>query len=150
MKTPDAGKWRELPLSEAVASHWPGWGIVAFKPIMTSDDVLCILAQLVALGHPDANWAPGIYGLPTFWLREHDELSRIVWLESSDYGETFTPRDVLAFDPERGQVMSSLERPNGANPIPPGARPSFIYTLGESRYADEGETIDNQLYWVRV
>ncbi len=150
LKTSDAGRWRGLPLSEAVASHWPGWGVLAFKPVMTSDDVLCVLAQLVALGHPDENWAPGIHGLPSFWLRDHPELSRVVWLESSDYGETFTPREVLAFDPEQGQVMPSLERPNGSNPIPPGTRPSFIYMLGESRYADEGETIDNHLYWVRV
>ncbi len=151
LKTPaDAGRWRGLPLSETVATHWPGWGILAFKPVITADDILCVLAELVPLEHPDANWNPGVYGLPSYWLREHTQLSRIVWLESSDYGETFTPHEVLVFDPEQGQVMPSIERPNGSNHIPTGSRPSFMYTLGESRYANEGETIDNQLYWVRV
>jgi hypothetical protein len=118
--------------------------------VMTADDVLCILGEIVPLDHPDANWSPGIHGLPFYWLRDHVEISRIVWLESSDYGETFTSRDVLEFDPAKGQVLPSIERANSSHPIPAGTRPSFLYTLGESRYAHEGETIDNELYWVRV
>ncbi|MDP6778899.1 MAG: BNR-4 repeat-containing protein [Candidatus Latescibacteria bacterium] len=146
----DEGGWRGLPLHETVEKHWPGWAMYSFKMVMTADDVLCILGEIVPLDHPDANWSPGIHGLPFYWLRDHVEISRIVWLESSDYGETFTSRDVLEFDPAKGQVLPSIERANSSHPIPAGTRPSFLYTLGESRYAHEGETIDNELYWVRV
>lgn len=145
-----AGGWRALPLGEVVAEQWPGWGLLGFKPVMTDDDLLCILANLVPLEHPGANWNPGTLGRPAFWLRDYRELHRIVWLESSDYGETFAPREVLEYDPNEGQVMPSIERPNGPNRILAGTRPSFIYTLGEDRYAHEGETIDNELWWVRV
>jgi hypothetical protein len=148
--THDGAGWRPLPLAEAVSEHWPGWGTLGFKPVMTADDALCILATLVPLEHPDANWSPGVYGRPAFWLREHPELGRIVWLESADYGRTFTPRDVLAYDPQQGQVLPSIERPNGPQPIAAGRRPSFLYALGLDRYAEPGETIDNELYWVRV
>lgn len=150
MTPDDGGGWRRLPVGETAANHWPGWGVLGCKPMMTEDDVLCVLLNLVPLEHPAANWHPGIFGIPAFWLRDHPELPRLVWLESTDYGETFTPREVLDYDPARGQVMPSVERANGANRIAAGTRPSFLYSLGDSRYADEGETIDNELWWVRV
>jgi len=146
----EAGAWRRLDTDETVAKQWPGWGLLGCKPVMTDDDVLCILANLVPLERPGANWSPGVFGRPAFWLRDYRELHRIVWLESTDYGETFTAREVLEYDPHEGQVMPSIERPNGPNRLPAGTRPSFIYALGEDRYAEEGETIDNELWWVRV
>jgi hypothetical protein len=144
------GTWRDLPLGTAISSAWPGYGATQFKPVFTEDDVLCILAEIVPIEHPNANWNPGIHGLPSFWLRDHPELSRLVWLQSTDYGESFTARDPIADVPELGQLLPSIERPNGRYPIPAGTRPSFLYTLGDWRYANEGETIDNDLYWVRI
>ena len=120
------------------------------EPVFTEDDVLCILAEIVPIEHPNANWNPGIYGLPDFWLRDYPELSRLVWLESSDYGRNFTTCEPIVDVLDKGQLLPSVERPNGRFPIPAGTRPSFLYTLGDWRYANEGETIDNELYWVRM
>ncbi|MBB27378.1 MAG: hypothetical protein CME25_00545 [Gemmatimonadetes bacterium] len=151
LKTQDeSGTWQDLQLVEAIASAWPGYGASRFKPVFTEDDVLCILAEIVPIEHPNANWNPGIYGLPDFWLRDYPELSRLVWLESSDYGRNFTTREPIADVLDKGQLLPSVERPNGRFPIPAGTRPSFLYTLGDWRYANEGETIDNELYWVRM
>ena len=147
--TTDAhGRWQPLPLRDAIDKAFPGWVATLFKPVMTGDDALCILAMLAPLEHPAANWNPGVFGRPAFWLREYEHIQRLVWLESSDLGQTFTAREAVPYDGGRGQVLPSIERPNGPHAIV-GRRPSFIYTLGESRYAAEGETINNELYWVR-
>ena len=150
MTADGGGEWRRLSLGGVIAEQWPGWGLLGFKPVMTDGEVLCMLANLVPLEHPGASWNPGVFGRPAFWLRDYRELHRIVWLESTDCGQTFTAREVLKYDPNGGQVMPSIERANGPNRLPSGTRPSFIYTLGEDRYAEEGETIDNELWWVQA
>jgi hypothetical protein len=150
LKTFSDGAWRDLPLGPAIASAWPGHGPTRFKPVFTADDRMCILLEIVPLDHPNANWNPGIHGLPAFWLRDFPELAHLVWLESTDYGESFTPHQPIIDVPDKGQLLPSIERRNGACPIPAGTRPSFLYTLGDWRYADKGETIDNDLYWVQV
>ena len=143
------GRWIDLPLAEAIAAHWPGLIGHGVKPVIDGDGRLCVLLTLAPRDHPAADWSPGVHGRPAFWLRDHPELLRIAWLESVDGGRAFRPREIVPDDPERGQEMPSIERSNGPHGLPAGRRPTLIYTLGLSRYARAGETIDNELYWVR-
>ena len=86
MRRPLAGcgfESRALRLErKAVEKHW--LGMVAFdgRVSMTFDDVICLILTLAPLEHPNANWNPGIYGRPEFWLRTEPNIQRLVWLES--------------------------------------------------------------------
>jgi len=86
-------------------------------------------------------------------IRPHDSSE---WTPTESFGKNTHPvllcgpDDTLYLAALQGQVMPSIERPNGPNRLLPGTRPSFIYALGADRYAEEGETINNELWWVRV
>jgi len=150
LKTCNAnGDWRELPLKAFIDKQWPGWGMTGGHPVMTADDVLCIVATIVPVEHPNANWDPGLHGLPAFWLRSRPNLARVVWIESRDGGKTFVSRDVIPYAEDRGALMPTLERPTGFNVIEAGRLPSLLYFVGESRYTRAGETLDNDVFLVQ-
>jgi len=150
VKLDDENQWNSLPLQDAVASTWPGHGLSTVRLSITEEDRLCLLGVLVPLKHPDANWSPGIWGLPDFWLRAHPELHRIVWLESMDGGQSFSTREIAPRpEPGKGQHMPTLERPESANRIPAGQRPAVLYFEGHSDYPPDGVTVSNAVYFVQ-
>ena len=65
------GGWKQLPLHQVVKENWPGQVAIGCNVSMTHDDLLYLVLTLAPLEHPDANWSPGIYGRPAFWLRDH-------------------------------------------------------------------------------
>ena len=148
--TPDgSGGWQQRALQQAVREHWPSLGAIYGTISMTGDDVLCLALSLVPLDHPQANWAPGIQGRPAHWTRDFAEIRRIVWLESGDGGRTFTAKNIIPHDPQRGTLLPNIERPTGFNRIPAGSRPPLVYFAGLDRYRKKGELIQNDVYFVQ-
>ncbi|MCA9412785.1 MAG: BNR-4 repeat-containing protein [Candidatus Omnitrophica bacterium] len=138
--------WVERPLGKAIAENWPDWGFLGCRVSMSEEDVLCLLITLVPKEHPEANWNPGVWGRPAFWLRDFPDIHRIVWLESRDGGQTFTAKEIVPHLPDKGTLLPHLEQPTGFNPIS-GRLPGFLYIEGLSRYTEEGEVIDNKVYY---
>jgi len=150
LKTPDGvGGWEDRPLRETIEKRWPGRVAVGCNVSMTGDDIICLMLTLAPLKHPAANWSPGIFGRPAFWLRDHPNIQQIVWLDSGDGGRTFTSREVIPHDPDRGTLLPTLERPTGFNGPPPGRLPSLLYFEGLSRYRKPGELIQNDVFFVQ-
>jgi len=150
LKIPDGrGGWENRPLREAVEKRWPGKVAIGCNVSMTRDDVICLMLTLAPLEHPKANWSPGIWGRPAFWLRDYPNIHQIVWLESRDGGRTFTSRDIIPHDPDRGTLLPTLERPTGFNGPPAGELPSLLYFEGLSRYRKPGELIQNDVFFVQ-
>jgi hypothetical protein len=148
--TPDSnGGWEHRPLQEAIDGRWPGLAAIACNVSMTRDDVLCLMLTLSPLEHPKANWSPGIFGRPAFWLRDFPNIQRLVRLESRDGGRTFTSRDLIPHDPDRGTLLPTQERPTGFNGGPAGKLPPLLYFEGLSRYRKPGEIIQNDVYYVQ-
>lgn len=148
--TPDSsGGWEHRPLQEAVKQRWPSLASISCNVSMTRDDVLCLMLTLAPLEHPKANWSPGIYGRPAFWLRDYPNIQRLVRLESRDGGRTFTTREIIAHDPDRGTLLPTQERPTGFNGIATGQLPPLLYFEGLSRYRKPGEIIQNDVYFVQ-
>lgn len=150
MVTPNGqGGWAKRPLRETVEKHWPG--MVAFdgRVSMTDDDVICLILNLAPLKHPNANWSPGIHGRPDFWLREEPNIQRLVWLESRDGGRTFSTRDAIPHQPDRGTLLPTLERPSGFHGPTAGELPALLYFEGLRRYREPGELIQNDVFYVQ-
>lgn len=142
-------EWKALPgLQEAVRMTWPGYGLLTVRLSITDSDRICAVGTLIPLEHEEANWNPGIHGLPDYWLRRFQDLHRCVWLESADNGETFSAVSRTP-DPEagKGQHMPSIERREGSNTIPM-ERPRFLYMEGNSDYPPDGKTYQNAVYFV--
>ncbi|MBC8873783.1 MAG: BNR-4 repeat-containing protein [Planctomycetes bacterium] len=151
LKTPDGkGGWTERPLREAIEQRWPGLAAIGCNVSMTRDGVLCLILTLAPLAHPKANWSPGIYGRPAFWLRDYPNIQRLVWLESRDGGQTFTSRDIIAHDADRGTLLPTQKRPTGFNGVAAGQFPPLLYFEGLSRYRKPGEIIQNDVYFVQL
>lgn len=145
----DQGGWKHLPLQKVIEKHWPGLGSIHCSVSMTRDDVLCLALTLAPLKHPQANWNPGIWGRPAFWLRDHPNIKRIVWLQSSDGGRTFTTRNIIPHDPKIGTLLPTLEKPTGFNGVAKGKYPPLLYFSGLSRYRKKGEIIQNDVYYLQ-
>ena len=150
MVTPDKqGVWAKRPLRQAISKFWPG--MVAFngRVSMTGDDVICLILTLAPLEHPKANWNPGIYGRPEFWLRNEPDIQRLVWLESRDGGRTFITRDLIHHKTDRGTMLPTLEQSVGFHSPPDGGLPALLYFEGLSRYRKPGELIQNHVFFVQ-
>ncbi|MBL99014.1 MAG: hypothetical protein CMM06_04900 [Rhodopirellula sp.] len=145
----DAGGWGHRPLQQSIEQRWPGLAAVDCNVSMTRDDVMCLLLTLAPLKHPRANWSPGIYGRPAFWLRDYPNIHRVVWLETRDGGRTFASREVITHNPDRGTLVPTLERPTGFNGAVAGKLPPLLYFEGLSRYRKPGEIIHNDVYYVQ-
>lgn len=150
MVTPDGkGGWERRPLRKAIAERWPELVAVNCNVSMTRDDVICLTLTLAPLKHPNANWNPGIFGRPAFWLGEEPNIHRIVWLESRDGGKTFSSREVIPHQPDKGTLGPTMERPTGFHGPPAGKLPPLLYFEGLSRYRKPGELIQNDLFFVQ-
>lgn len=150
LATPNAKSgWEQLPIQKTVAKHWPGQAAINCSVSITSDDVMCFVITLAPLKHPNANWNPGIFGRPAFWLREHPNVQRIVWLESRDGGHTFKSREIIPHDPKLGTLLPTLEKPTGFNGVAKGKLPPLLYFVGLSRYRKPGEIIQNDTYFLQ-
>jgi hypothetical protein len=145
----DAGGWGHRPLQEAIEQRWPGLAALECNVSMTRDDVMCLLLTLAPLKHPNANWSPGIYGRPAFWLGDYPNIHRVVWLETRDGGRTFASRPIIDHDPDRGTLLPTMEQPTGFNGVAPGKLPPMLYFEGLSRYREPGEIIQNEVYYVQ-
>jgi len=154
-KADSAGNWQQLPLQAALDKHFPGEAIVDCRAgfTITADDRLCMALSLVPIDHPQADWT----GKPTsthsnepaYWQNFYPTAKRIRWLESSDGGQTFSTKNLLAEDPEIAQLQQSIEMPTGFNQIPAGSYPGLIYHTGVSGNR-EGKLIDNDVFFVHV
>jgi hypothetical protein len=148
--TPDSNEgWEHRPLQQAIDGRWPGLAVIGCNVSMTHDDVLCLMLTLAPQEHPKANWSPGIYGRPAFWLRDFPHIQRLLRLESRDGGRTFTSRDLIPHDPGRGTLLPTQERPTGFHGVPAGKLPPLLYFEGLSRYRKPGEIIQNDVYYVQ-
>ena len=145
----DNGGWERRPLQEAIQRRWPGLAAIDGDMSISRDDVLCLMLTLAPLKHPKANWSPGIYGRPSFWLRDYPNIQQLVWLESRDGGRTFNSRDIVTHDPDRGTLLPTLESPTGFNGVATGQLPPLLYFEGLSRYRKPGEIIQNNVYFLQ-
>ncbi len=155
-------------------SPWPGHAIVDCRSGMTitEDDVICIVLGIQPREHPVAKKERELWGKPydyaadvystneenarlsaesaRLWARENPGVKKVAWLETQDGGRTFTARSPL--NPEPGTIANqpSLEMPTGFNRIPAGSYPGMLYFAGKFHNADEGEVVDNNVYYVQV
>ena len=84
-------------------------------------------------------------GKPTRGLNWETEDKRLVWLTLQDgdwKSQLALPQDMVFNE-------ANLERPTGANTIPAGQFPPFVFFDGESRYPDKetGEVINNRVFF---
>ena len=142
----ESGTWQRRPLHQAIEKNWPGWGAFRCSVSITPQDVICLALWLAPREHPEANWDPGEWGQPAFWLRKFPKIQRIGWLESEDGGRTFRTRSLVEHDPKIGALQPTMEKPTGFNQVP--WRPGFVYFVGHDRYTEGGETLDNLVYYV--
>ena len=101
------------------------------------------IAAFVTLQRFDDWWNNG---LPTRAMNMSTEREQpLAWLVSPDGGRTWSAR--LAVD--AAHVNSpSFEKPTGGNHLPADRLPPFVYFDGASRYPEEGEIIQNNVYLV--
>ncbi|MBN1341975.1 MAG: BNR-4 repeat-containing protein [Phycisphaerae bacterium] len=125
-------QWRYRPLLPHIQQRLPNW--CAFMP-----GGLTIGA--------DGRWCIALTGNPIEpdkgqgWGGTKNE---ILWLESSDAGESFTTRIVSKIDPNVGHWMPSIERPTGHNRV---ARPGLMYLAGD-RGKKNTDILSNGVFWV--
>ena len=127
-------------------AKWVQQGAFRCSVSITPQDVICLALWLAPREHPEANWDPGEWGQPAFWLRKFPKIKRIGWLESEDGGRTFRTRSLVEHDPKIGALQPTMEKPTGFNQVP--WRPGFVYFVGHDRYTEGGETLDNLVYYV--
>ncbi len=83
-------------------------------------------------------------GLPTRKMNmKTSREKRLGWVISGDAGITWTSRKAL-----RGGDFNSpnLEEPTGGNQLPEDRLPPMVYFDGASRYPEEGEALQNNVY----
>ena len=154
LATADAdGKWRQLPMQAAMDLYYPGWAVVGGTSgfTITEDDRLCMAGTVAPILHHLAHWDGKPKAThsnePAYWQNFHPELKKVVWLESSDGGETFTAKTVIEKKPEIAHLQQSIERSTGFNRIPAGSYPGLIYHTGVSMNRD-GRVVDNDVFFV--
>ncbi|MEE3369826.1 MAG: hypothetical protein VX346_10825, partial [Planctomycetota bacterium] len=64
-------------------------------------------------------------------------------------GRTFTSREIIDHNPDRGTLVPTLEQPTGFNDAASGKLPPLLYFEGLSRYREPGEIIQNKVYYVQ-
>ncbi|NQZ67406.1 MAG: hypothetical protein HRT89_04995 [Lentisphaeria bacterium] len=134
--------------------------------------MICIVLGIQPREHPVAEQERALWGKPyeyaaevystneanarlgvesaTLWARENLGVIKVAWLESRDGGKTFTARSPINPDPGVTANQPSIEMPTGFNRIPAGSYPGLIYCTGLARNAEEGEVIDNDVFYVQV
>ncbi|MCX5662057.1 MAG: BNR-4 repeat-containing protein [Planctomycetota bacterium] len=136
------GKWRDLPLDEAFRKAWPD-----AKPSgargslsMTADGAMHVLFMIEPAGarddrpNPEDEKFDGNYGVGL--------------LSTSDGGQTFTPRNLLPFNPEASTSLSNIERQTGHNDLK-DRLPSALWMDGLQRYPKPDEYINTRVYWTQ-
>jgi hypothetical protein len=139
----EGGTWQQVPV-DALENAFPEMRVTSCRGALTigGDDTLFALLELLPLGK---GW---LDGKPTREMNFGEEsVRRLVWLISHDRGESFEAESVI----EPGTMFNeaNVERPTGMNIIPGGTTPSFIYFDGKRRYREEGELIQNNVWFVR-
>jgi len=129
----ETGKWRQLPLQEAMDHYYPGWAIVGSRAgfTITEDDRFYMAVSLAPIDHPEARWDGKPLSKrsnePAYWSHQFPEARRITWIESKDRGQTFTAYSVIPNDPWIAYTGPSLEMPTGHHRIAAGSYPGLIY-----------------------
>ena len=153
---PETGKWRQLPLQEALHRYYPGWAVVDSRSgfTITEDDRLYMALTVIPVDHPAAHWdgkpKDKHQNEPGYWSHYYPEAKRIAWLESTDAGNTFTAYDVLDNDPRTAELHPSIEMDTGFHGIPAGSYPALLYHTGTAGLGGTGEDGDIDVFYVDV
>lgn len=136
------GQWNQRPV-DTLEKAYPGMRLTHCRGALTiaEDDTLYALLELVPL---DDRW---LDGKPTRDMNFDEKPERrLVRLISRDRGATFEVESVI----EPGIMFNeaNVERPTGVNTIPSGSPPPFVYFDGLRRYCEEGEIIQNNVFFV--
>jgi hypothetical protein len=135
------GEWMRKPLlalNEAFPQHRPTGCRGALT--VRQDGAIFALLELYPLGDGWQN------GLPTRALGFGENLDkRLAWLISPDDGGAWTAREALEVTDFN---QPNVERPTGGNELLDDGVPPFIYFDGASRYPEDGESIQNNVYFV--
>lgn len=136
-----AGEWTREPI-RALGERFPGHRPTGCRGALSvrEDGAMFALLELYPLGE---GWKDG---LPSRAMGFGEDLDkRLAWLISPDGGGIWTARKALAVTDFN---QPNVERPIGGNQIPANRLPPFIYFDGASRYPEDGETIQNNVYLV--
>ena len=143
LASPDAeGIWQKRVIDPTVTGfpdHRPK-GDTRGRFVLTADGQMHLILSLYPLDH--AGWQDG---KPTETLKHLDEPIPVVKLTSSDFGATWSARQL---DPPReGGLIQELnmERSSVHRPIK-GREPCFIFFDGLSRYPEEDEVINTRVH----
>lgn len=126
--------WDLQPLNPLIEKEWPGWGLTMPGGIIAGDGGKRIHVVLT-LFKPDIHTDEGTWGHPS---------SEVIWLESNDGGNSFSPIVITEPDPETPNWLPNIERPTGHNKV---AMPSLIYTSG-SKGTNNRQVVANKVFWV--
>jgi len=153
---PETGKWRHLPLQEALHRYYPGWALVDCRSgfTITEDDRLYMALTLIPMDHPSAQWdgkpREKYQNYPGYWTNYYPEAKRIAWLESTDGGNTFTAYDLFDHDPRTAEVHPSIEMDTGFHGIPAGSYPALLYHTGTAGEGGTGKDGNIDVFYVDV
>jgi len=136
------GTWHRQPI-EATQDAFAGHRPTGCRGTLTTDaaGTLYVLLELQPLA---GGWTNG---KPTRDMGWNTETKRLVWVVSNDRGASWQAS--LALPAETVLNEANVERPTGVNMPVAGQLPPFIYFDGISRDPEEGETIQNSVYFFR-
>jgi len=138
----EKGVWKQSPVT-AAQETFPTHRPVGCRGSLSIDDsgALHVLLKLSPLG---SGWKQG---KPLRGGNFSTKGKRLIWLHSSDNGQSFTATAALPSD----QIFNepNVERPAGFNQIPGGNAPPFVYFDGTNRYPKKGEVLQNTVYLVQ-
>jgi hypothetical protein len=90
-------------------------------------------------------------GAPTRAMRMDESPGNMaVWLISRDGGKTFEVQPLLPANSQARRCEFNIERPTGVNRIAADKPIGVLFFEGLVRYAKEGETIQNKVFWLSV
>lgn len=127
------GTWDKLGLNDKCDVLPDGWGLGVPGGITINDDGRIFVTATMC---SDTNYTD-LWGGPP---------SEVVWMESSDGGETFSSLLISDVDPDSANWLPSIERPTGFNEIDV---PTVMYTAGD-KGSGTGDILANGVVWVSV
>jgi hypothetical protein len=135
--------WKRIPLSGALAGHWPGCGVLEPRGALsiTAGDVIQMCLPI----------APGAdFGVPGGSANIKPGSVRWVWVETPDGGETFRMKELIAPDGKTERHCPTLEKPTGFNVVEAGRAAGLLYFEGLHRYRQPGELIQTTVFYTET
>ena len=135
MVTTGADGLRQVPINEYWERVYPDMRALELSAVLRADDALCLLVTLTPFND---EWQQG---KPTRAMRMCERIDqRLVWLLSTDGGETFAVESFL--EPGRACNCPSVEKAVGINAIPADRLPAVLYFNGSREYPGGGDYYD--------